>query len=53
MRKAFARLSPDQDIKKNKFVEAQVEIAKEFVEDFNGQKTGEVIDIVECFTDDG
>ncbi|MCM1539049.1 MAG: recombinase family protein, partial [bacterium] len=38
---------------KNESVEVQVEIAKKFVEEFNGQKTGEVIDVVECYTDLG
>lgn len=49
----YARLSSDQDAKKNESVEVQVEIAKKFVEEFNGQKTGEVIDVVECYTDLG
>lgn len=49
----YARLSSDQDIKKNESVEVQVEIAKKFVEEFNGQKNGEVIDVVECYTDLG
>lgn len=49
----YARLSSNQDIKKNESVEVQVEIAKKFVEEFNGQKTGEVIDVVECYTDLG
>lgn len=49
----YARLSSDQDIKKNESVEVQVEIAKKFVETFNRQKTGEVIDVVECYTDLG
>lgn len=49
----YARLSSDQDIKKNESVETQIEIAKQFVEKFNGQKTGEVIDIAECYTDLG
>ncbi len=49
----YARLSSDQDIKKNESVEVQVEIAKKFVEEFNEQKTGEVIEIVECYTDLG
>lgn len=49
----YARLSSDQDIKKNESVEVQIEIAKKFVEEFNGQKTGEIIDIVECYTDLG
>ncbi len=49
----YARLSSDQDIKKNESVEVQIEVAKKFVEEFNGQKTGEVIDVVECYTDLG
>lgn len=49
----YARLSSDQDVKKNESVEVQVEIAKKFVEEFNGQKNGEVIDVVECYTDLG
>lgn len=49
----YARLSSDQDIKKNESVEVQVEIAKKFVDEFNRQKTGEIIDIVECYTDLG
>lgn len=49
----YARLSSNQDIKKNESVEVQVEIAKKFVEEFNGQKAGEVIDVVECYTDLG
>lgn len=49
----YARLSSDQDTKKNESVEVQVEIAKKFVEGFNRQKTGERIDVVECYTDLG
>lgn len=49
----YARLSSDQNIKKNESVDVQIEIAKKFVEEFNGQKTGEVIDVVECYTDLG
>lgn len=49
----YARLSSDQDVKKNESVEVQVEIARKFVEEFNGQKNGEVIDVVECYTDLG
>lgn len=55
----YARLSSDQgyracgQARKNKSVEVQVEIAKKFVEEFNGRKAGEVIDIVECYTDLG
>lgn len=49
----YARLSSDQDARKNESVDVQIEIAKKFVEEFNGQKTGEVIDVVECYTDLG
>ncbi|MDE6054017.1 MAG: recombinase family protein [Lachnospiraceae bacterium] len=49
----YARLSSDQDIKKNESVEVQVEIAKKYVEEYNRQKTGEVIEVVECYTDLG
>lgn len=49
----YARLSSDQDLKKNESVEVQVEMAKKFVEEFNRQKTGEVINIAECYTDLG
>ncbi len=49
----YARLSSDQDLKKNESVEVQIEIARKFVEEFNQKNTGEVIDIVECYTDLG
>lgn len=49
----YARLSSDQDIKKNESVEVQIEIARKFVEEFNQKNTGEVIDVVECYTDLG
>ena len=49
----YARLSSDQDLKKNESVEVQIEIARKFVEKFNQKNTGEVIDIVECYTDLG
>lgn len=49
----YARLSSDQDIKKNESVEVQIEIARKFVEEFNQKNTGEVIDVVECYTDFG
>lgn len=55
----YARLSSDQgyracgQARKNESVEVQVGIAKKFVEEFNGRKAGEVIDIVECYTDLG
>lgn len=49
----YARLSSDQDIKKNESVEVQIEIARKFVEEFNQKNTAEVIDVVECYTDLG
>lgn len=49
----YARLSSDQDVKKNESVDVQIEIAKEYVEQFNRGKTGEIIDVVECYTDLG
>ena len=49
----YARLSSDQDIKKNESLDVQIEIARKFVEEFNQKNTGEVIDVVECYTDLG
>ena len=49
----YARLSSDQDLKKNESIEVQVGMARKFVEEFNRQKTGELIDIAECYTDLG
>ncbi len=49
----YARLSSDQNIKKNESVEVQIEIARKFVEEFNQKNTGEVIDVVECYIDLG
>jgi hypothetical protein len=49
----YARLSSDQDIKKNESVEVQIEIAKKYVEEFNQKNTGEKIDVAECYTDLG
>lgn len=55
----YARLSADQGGRaegrtpKKESIEVQVEIAKKFVEEYNRQKTGETIDIVECYTDLG
>lgn len=49
----YARLSSDQDLQKNESIEVQVEMARKFAEEFNRQKTGEVINIVECYTDLG
>ena len=41
----YARLSSNQDIKKNESVEVQIEIAKKYVEEFNQQNAGETIDV--------
>lgn len=49
----YARLSSEQDLKKNESVEVQIEIARKFVEEFNQKNTGEIIDVVECYTDLG
>lgn len=49
----YARLSSDQDVRKNESIEVQIEIAKNFVEEFNRKKTGEAIDVIECYTDLG
>lgn len=49
----YARLSSYQDEKKNESVETQIEIARKFVEEFNRNKTGEVIEVIECYTDLG
>lgn len=48
----YARLSSDQDTRKNESVEVQVQIGKKFVEEFN-QKGQEIIDIVDCYCDLG
>lgn len=49
----YARLSSDQDIKKNESVEVQIEIAKKYVEEFNQKQTGEFIDVIQSYTDLG
>lgn len=49
----YARLSSDQDIKKNESIEVQIEIARKFVEEFNQKNTREIINVVECYTDLG
>lgn len=49
----YARLSSDQDVRKNESVDVQIEIAKKYVEEFNEKKNGEIIDIIECYTDLG
>lgn len=49
----YARLSSDQDRKKNESIEVQIEIAKKFVEEYNRKNIGEVIEVVQCYTDLG
>ena len=48
----YARLSSDQDEKKNESVETQVEIAKKFVADWN-QNHPDKIEVIECYIDLG
>lgn len=48
----YARLSSDQDKKKNESIDIQVDIAKKFVEDWN-QSHEDKIEVVDCFTDLG
>lgn len=48
----YARLSSDQDEKKNESVDTQVDMAKKFVEDWN-KIHNDKIEIVECYTDLG
>lgn len=55
----YARISAEQGKKtnsrtnKNESLEVQIEIAKKYVEEFNRKGTGEVIDVVQCYTDLG
>lgn len=48
----YARLSSDQDLKKNESVDVQIEIAKKFVEDWNISHADR-IEVAECYTDLG
>ncbi len=48
----YARLSSDQDKRKNESVENQIDMAKKFVEDWN-QSHPDKINVVECYTDLG
>lgn len=48
----YARLSSDQDLKKNESVDVQIEIAKKFVEDWN-HSHADRIEVAECYTDLG
>ena len=49
----YARLSSNNNEKKNESVEVQIQMAKKFVEDFNGKQNEERMDIVECYIDLG
>ncbi|MCI8408325.1 MAG: recombinase family protein [Lachnospiraceae bacterium] len=49
----YARLSSNNDKKKNESVEIQIEIAKKFVEEFNTKQNRERMEIAKCYTDLG
>lgn len=49
----YARLSSGQDEKKKESIEVQIEIARKFVEEFNRNQTGEVMEVIGCYTDVG
>ena len=49
----YARISSEQGEDKKESVEVQIAIAKKFIEEFNQNRTGEVIDLIECYTDLG
>lgn len=48
----YARLSADIDEKKNESVEVQIEIAKKFIEEWNGKHTDK-IEVADCYIDLG
>lgn len=48
----YARLSSDQDMRKNESVETQIEIARRYVDDWN-QCHQDKIEIIDCYTDLG
>ncbi|MCI8577746.1 MAG: recombinase family protein [Lachnospiraceae bacterium] len=48
----YARLSSDQDKKKNESIDIQVDISKKFVEDWN-QNHSDKIEVIDCFIDLG
>ena len=48
----YARLSADIDEKKNESVEVQIEIARKFIEEWNGQHTDK-IEVSDCYIDLG
>ena len=49
----YARLSSGQDEKKKESIEVQIEIARKFVEEFNRNQIGEVMEVIGCYTDVG
>ncbi|TJX41265.1 DNA invertase, partial [Soehngenia saccharolytica] len=48
----YARLSADINEKKNESVEVQIEIAKKFIEEWNGKHTDK-IEVADCYIDLG
>lgn len=48
----YARLSADIDEKKNESVEVQIEIARKFIEEWNGEHTDK-IEVADCYIDLG
>ena len=48
----YARLSSDADADKNESIDVQINIARNFVEEFNRKQDGQ-IEIVECYSDLG
>lgn len=49
----YARLSSGQDETKKESIEVQIEIARKFVEEFNRNQTGEVMEVIGCYIDVG
>ena len=49
----YARLSSDQDEKKNESIDVQIAIGRKFVAEFNEQHGNEKIEIVDCYKDLG
>lgn len=49
----YARLSSDQDQKKNGSIEVQIAMAEKFVAEYNQKNTGEYISVIRCYTDMG
>lgn len=49
----YARLSSDRDARKNESVETQIEIAANFVKEYNMNTKEDKIDIIRCYTDLG